>query len=130
MKRFKSFIVELLQFTILKHSDLTKYVRKGNSKRVDAFLDKIKAKKEFLTIKGEVVIKDPPPDREEFLKPGFKFTFNTTKGKIQYPGEFLKAPEFGGKGKGFGTQAEDRYLASFRKELEKVIFQKQDMVKK
>lgn len=126
MKRFKSYLEEQLQFTILTHSDLTKYVKKGNSERLDTFIDKIKNKKEFLTTKGEVVIKDKAPDREEFLKPGFKFKFNTTKGNIQYPGEFLKTPEFGGKGKGFGTAAEDRYLASFRTELERVMDEQED----
>lgn len=127
MLRLKRFIIrENLQFTILQHSDLTKYVKKGNSERLDTFLDKIKSKKEFLTTKGEVVIKDKAPDREEFLKPGFKIKFNTTAGKIEYPGEFLKTPEFGGKGIGFGTQAEDRYLALFRKELEKVMDEEED----
>src|SRR6056300_867678 len=118
MKRFKSYLEEQLQFTVLTHSDLTKYLKKGNSARLDTFLDKIKNKKEFLTTKGEVIIKDKVPDREEFSKPGFKFTFNTTGGNVQYPGDFLKTPEFGGKGKGFGTAAEDRALTNFRKELE------------
>ena len=126
MKRFKSYLEEQLQFTVLTHSDLTKYLKKGNSARLDTFLDKIKNKKEFLTTKGEVIIKDKVPDREEFSKPGFKFKFNTTKGNIQYPGEFLKTPEFGGKGKGFGTAAEDRYLASFRTELERVMDEQED----
>jgi len=126
MKRFKSYLEEQLQFTVLTHSDLTKYLKKGNSARLDTFLDKIKNKKEFLTTKGEVIIKDKVPDREEFSKPGFKFTFNTTGGNVQYPGDFLKTPEFGGKGKGFGTAAEDRYLASFRNELEKVMENEED----
>ena len=47
MKRFKSFLKEQLQFTVLTHSDLTKYLKKGNSERLDIFLDKIKKKKEF-----------------------------------------------------------------------------------
>ena len=126
MKRFKSFLKEQLQFTVLQHSDLTKYLKKGNSERLDIFLDKIKKKKEFLTTKGEVIIKDPVPDREEFSKPGFKYNFNTTGGNVKYPGDFLKTPEFGGKGKGFGTAAEDRYLASFRKELERVMDDEED----
>ena len=126
MKRFKSYLQEYLQFNTLKHNDLTKYAAKGNTDRLDTFLDKIKNKKEFITKKGEVIIKDKAPDRNEFMHNGFKTSFNTTKGKLAYPGDFLKTPEFGGKGKGFGTQAEDRYLASFRIELEKVMDDEED----
>ena len=71
MLRFKTYIQEQLQFNVLTHSDLTKYLKKGNSARLDTFLDKIKNKKEFLTTKGEVVIKDPAPDKEGSSQ-GFK----------------------------------------------------------
>ena len=127
MKGFKRYsIYERVQYTPLKHNDLTKYIKKGNTTRLDTFLDKIKKRKEFLTKDGEVIIKDSPPDRDEFMKPGFKASFNTTGGKMSYPGDFLKTPEFGGKGMGSGTAAEDRYLASFRAELERVMAEEQD----
>ena len=129
MKRFKSYLKEnaiAAQWSTLQHSDFTKYFKRGDPKRLDAFLDKIKKKKEFITKKGEVVIKDKAPNRNEFAHNGFRTTFNTTKGKVTYPGDFLKTPEFGGKGKGSGTAAEDRYLASFRTELEKVMNDEED----
>ena len=126
MKRFKAFVVESIQFTILKHADLTKYIAKGNTDRLDTFLDKIKNKKEFLTTKGDVIIKDKAPDREEFMKPGFTTSFNTTGGTVLYPGDFYKTPELGGKGIGFGTAAEDKYLSSFRKRLEQAMEDAED----
>ena len=43
------------------------------------------------------------------------------KVKVRYSKEFLKTPEFGGKGEGFGTQAEDAHLKMFIKELDAVF---------
>jgi hypothetical protein len=48
----------------------------------------------------------------------------TDKGKavtVKYPHEFHKTPEFGGKGKGSGTAAEDRELSGLRKEIERAM---------
>ena len=124
MLRFKTYLKRLeerVQFNPLKHNDLTKYLSKGNSKRLDTFLDKIRTKKGFITKKGEVIIKDKAPDRNEFKQNGFKTTFSTNRGNVSYPSDFLKTPEFGGKGAGSGTAAEDRFLQLFRNELEAVM---------
>ena len=48
----------------------------------------------------------------------------TDKGKnvtVKYPHEFHKTPEFGGKGKGSGTAAEDRELKGLRNEIERAM---------
>ena len=103
-------------YAILKHSDLTK---RGGA-RIPIFLKKIKDREEFLTTKGSVVIKPPPPDTSDFSKPGHKQDFETIRnGKIKYPNQFFKTPDLGGKGVGFGTRAEDRELAGLRNEIEK-----------
>ena len=118
MKKFLDFLSEKNIYSILKHNDLT---RRGGS-RVDVFLKKIKDKEGFLTKKGEVFLKPPPPDKKTFVKPGYKQDFDTMKkGKVKYPSDFFKGPEFRGKGVGFGTRAEDAFLKAFREELEKTI---------
>lgn len=121
MISFKEFLLELKSmYAILKHNDLTK--RGGD--RVNVFLDKVKNGDKFLTNKGEVIIdKKYLPDLEKKMKePGFSMTLQgKLKGNtvaIHYPKDFFKTPEFGGKGVGFGTAAEDRHLVMFRKKLE------------
>tara|TARA_B100000902_G_C27154362_1_gene835367 strand:- start:72 stop:1064 length:993 start_codon:yes stop_codon:yes gene_type:complete len=121
MLRFKTYfkrLEERVLYNPLTHADLIKYLPKGNTKRLDKFFDKIKKKEGFLTKKGEAIIKDPAPDRDEFIQKGYKQVFNTNKGQIKYPSDFLKGPDFDGKGKGSGTAAEDRFLSMFRTELE------------
>lgn len=121
MLRFKTYfkrLEERVLYNPLTHADLIKYLPKGNTKRLDKFFDKIKKKEGFLTKKGEAIIKDPAPDKDEFIQKGYKQVFNTNKGQIKYPSDFLKGPDFDGKGKGSGTAAEDRFLNMFRTELE------------
>ena len=124
MKSFRTFIQEASimaeknMYAVLKHSDLTK---RGGA-RVDVFLKKIKDKEEFLTTKGSVTLKPPPPGKPEFSKPGHKQDFDTSKkGKVKYPNQFFKTPDLGGKGVGFSTRDEDRELAALRKEIEKTM---------
>jgi hypothetical protein len=118
---FKQFILEIKNmYAVLKHNDLTK--RGGD--RVNVFLDKVKNGEKFLTNKGEVIIdKKHLPDLEKKMKDaGFSITLQAKlKGNavaVHYPKDFYKTPEFGGKGVGFGTAAEDRHLVLFRKKLE------------
>ena len=113
MVRFKIFEKDM--YAILKHYDLTK--RSGE--RIPAFMKKFRDKEEFLTKKGSVILKPPPPDRKEFEKSDFSKDFNTNKGKVKYPSQFFKTPDLGGKGVGSGTVAEDRELAGLQKEIEK-----------
>jgi len=127
MLRFKEYLRE--KYVDLKHSDLTK---RGGA-RTKVFVQKVKDEEPFMTKKGAVVLdKDQLPDIEKGMETrGYN---DTLKGKktvdkksttVRYSKEFLKTPEFGGKGEGFGTKAEDAYLKMFVKELD-AIFQKEN----
>lgn len=106
----------------LGHSDLTK-----NPTRIEIFLQKIKDSSPFVTTKGAFVI-----DKSEFeslatdmfkkgLNRSIKGKINGSTVNVRYPSEFLKAPEFGGKGIGSGTAAEDAELVSLKKKLQEVF---------
>ena len=103
----------------LQHNDLTK--RGGD--RLNVFWDKIKDGDPFLTTKGLVKIDKSEYDRLKLEMPqrGYSTTIKAGRSTVKYPADFFKTPEFGGKGKGAGTAAEDRYLSSFQKEIEKVL---------
>ena len=123
MLSFKQFLSEL--YVDLKHSDLTK---RGGA-RTQVFIDKVKDGEPFLTKKGAVVLdRSHLADIEKGMeKRGYRDTFRgiDTKTKrpvrVNYSKEFLKTPEFGGKGAGAGTAAEDAYLKNFTKELERAF---------
>jgi hypothetical protein len=123
MLGFRGFLME--KYNVLKHFDLTK---RGGA-RVDVFLQKIKDSEPFMTAKGAVVFdKNQLKSLEDSMrKSGFKTiligttTIDKKPVKVAYPSEFLKTPEFGGKGAGFGTQAEDAALRLFTKELDAVF---------
>lgn len=109
----------------LQHNDL---IKRGPD-RLDNFIYMIKEGKMFLTKMGLAKI-DPIKDlkalREAMLKSGYSNKFpakkeNGQKVVLQYPKDFLKTPEFGGKGAGSGTAAEDRHLTIFRKELQAIL---------
>lgn len=115
-------VLEKVVYNPLKHNDLTKY----DGQRAIAFLNKVKLtkpKNQFMTKKGDAVLKTPPPmpKPDEFKKPGYKTTFKSDKGPLKYPSDFLKSPEFGGKGQGSGTAREDEFLKKFRIHLEATI---------
>lgn len=120
MKSFKQFIRE--KYVDLKHSDLTK---RGGA-RTKVFIQKVKDSEPFMTKKGAVVLdKGQLPDIEKGMETkGYsdnlkgKTTTDKKSTTVRYSKEFLKTPEFGGKGAGFGTQAEDAYLKLFTKELD------------
>ena len=108
----------------LKHNDLTK--RGGY--RIQTFLDKIRDGETFLTTKGLVKINKSQYSEIAAQMPasGYSADLKAKNDKnavitVKYPAEFFKTPEFGGKGVGFGTAAEDAYLGRFRKELEEVL---------
>jgi len=123
MLSFKQFLNEL--YVDLKHSDLTK---RGGA-RTQVFVQKVKDGEPFLTKKGAVVLDRGHLDDIEkgMEKRGYRDTFTGTDTKnkrpvrVNYSKEFLKTPEFGGKGAGAGTAAEDAYLKNFTKVLEKVF---------
>lgn len=118
----------------LKHNDL---IKRGNTSRLENFIDMLKTAKLFLTTKGMVKLdKVQRTDKGERIEPdalfglmqknGFSMQFrgNSEKGSpvlLQYPKDFFKTPEFGGKGAGSGTAAEDRYLKLFRQEIQNLL---------
>ena len=106
-------------WSVLQHNDLTK--RGGD--RLNVFWDKIRDGEDFFTARGLVKI-----DKEELArlkaempKKGYSTTIKAGSITLNYPKDFFKTPEFGGKGKGAGTAAEDRYLSAFIKEIESVL---------
>lgn len=124
MKTFISFLQEKNMYAPLKHNDLTK---RGGF-RVQAFLDKIKDGETFLTTKGLVKIDKSQYSDIEAQMPqnGYSAELKAKNDKnsaikVSYPKDFFKTPEFGGKGVGFGTAAEDAFLSKFRKELEETL---------
>ena len=120
MKRFSTFMAENT-FLQLQHNDLMK--RGGY--RLNVFTDKVKDKEYFATKKGAVMITSPSYKQLEAEMPvkGYSTTMKgkTDKGRsitLKYPHDFFKTPEFGGKGSGSGTAAEDRELKGLRNEME------------
>ena len=122
----------------LKHNDL---IKRGNISRLENFIDMMDTGKLFLTTKGMVKL-----NKEQRTKDGEKidtkklfglmqengfsaqFSGVSEKGspvQLQYPKDFFKTPEFGGKGAGSGTAAEDRYLKLFREEIQKTLQKEQ-----
>ena len=122
--------MERTMYADLKHNDLTK---RGGS-RLDVFLQKLKDGEEFLTKKGAIILdKDSLKGREDLFRKGgfsdtFKGRFNGKQFSVSYPKDFFKTPEFGGKGIGFGTQAEDRELSQLRKHIESAMEKEQSGV--
>ena len=128
MLKFKTFLLERSMYNQLKHNDLTR--RAG---RLDVFINKIRDKDFFLTRHGAVKITSPSPDdlSAEMPSKGYSVMMKgvSDKGKsitLKYPHDFLKTPEFGGKGAGSGTSAEDAALSNFRREM-KIIMEKTGM---
>ena len=110
-------------FAQLAHNDLTK---RGGA-RLDIFVDKIKKGDGFLTTKGEIILNKTQAVglRAKMDARGFTMDFEGTVGgkavTVKYPKDFFKTPDFGGKGVGFGTQAEDRELSVLQSEIERAM---------
>ena len=123
MYSFRTFLQEFT-YKDLKHNDLTK---RGGA-RVDVFVNKVRDGGFFLTKQGAVKITSPSADdlAAEMMSAGYKKVMKgkTDKGKnvtINYPYDFFKTPDLGGKGIGSGTAAEDAALTNFRSEMNKVM---------
>ena len=122
LKSFKAFFLgEAAMYAALTHGDLTK----RGGMRLTIFTDKVKNGDPFLTVHGNVII-----DKKSFAdaiaaapfdKGGFgailKGTLDKGTVNVQYPRDFYKTPDFGGRGVGSGTAAEDMHLAEFQKEM-------------
>jgi len=108
-----------VQWSRLTHNDL----RKRGGGRLTTFLDMIKDGDEFLTTKGIVKIDKAEYDRlsKEMDVSGYSTQIQAIGGqRLAYPADFFKTPEFGGKGAGSGTSAEDAELRSLNKQFEKI----------
>lgn len=124
MLRFKRFLYEdAMNWNILQHNDLTK-----DPSRSDMFLSKIQNGEEFLTTKGLVTI-----DKSEYddikigmSTKGFSKSVKTNRGDLQYPKNFYKTGEFGGKGKGSGVAAENAALKLAQSSLVKALEKEKD----
>lgn len=126
MLSFKRYLREAKEsgvttWAVLQHNDLTKY----GGDRLQTFLQKIKDGEEFATNKGLVKIDKSEYERlkAEMPSKGYSTTIKAGTKTLKYPKDFYKTAEFGGKGKGAGTAAEDRYLSTFQKDLTKVLEQ-------
>lgn len=112
-------------YLILQHNDL---IKRGPD-RLDTFLDMIKGGIQFLTTKGLATLDknvDLKQLRTAMLEKGYssRFKAKNEKGQIielLYPKDFYKTGQFGGKGAGSQTAAEDRNLKIFRDEIKAVL---------
>jgi len=123
MLTFKEYLGEM--YTKLSGPEMKKYSWRGQ-----LFVDKMKEGSPFALVNGnEVTLKKDNniiTAIQSMMKANdyanFKnLEFVTTQNKKLKITDFAKSPEFGGKGAGAGTAAEDRYLAAFRKEIQKAL---------
>jgi hypothetical protein len=117
----------MAQWKILGHSELLKPPGPNRADRVKIFLEKIKSGSPFETTMGNVVIDKVqlPAIQKDIRKSGFSMLMGGKVGNkkviVQYPKQFYKSLEFGGKGVGSGTSAEDDALLKFRKNLHEAL---------
>jgi len=104
-----------------------------NPARMEVFLEKVKEGDEFSTNQGQFTISKSEYDKivKIFLTPKLKVGGVPIKGRlgsklvdIKYPKEFLKTPEFGGKGAGSTVRDEDRALTNLNKQLQNIKLKK------
>lgn len=108
-------------------SELLKAGREG---RINTFFDKIKAGEEFLLMSGKLVKIKKDSDLETLAMSAYNsgnkkalgaIKFTSTTGITYKFADFAKSAEFGGKGGGSGTVAEDAALADIQKKLAEVL---------
>ena len=129
MQGFKNFISEGIEWEVLVHSKLVKTPTRG-----ETFLKKI-SNGEAHTVKGgQFIINKSELSKFEQLMQNKKLPrlgrkqavnvsgkLNGSNKTIIYPHDFYKTTEYGGKGKGSGTKAEDANLAKFQDQLYKIL---------
>lgn len=112
----------MANYNILQHNDLTK----RGGERLKVFKEKIRTGDKFITTAGEVILDKKQAFNLDVMDiSGFSGVFTGKLGgrkiTLNYPKDFYKTPEFGGKGSGSGTAAEDRYLTEFRNNIQKEL---------
>ena len=127
MLKFRQFILEQAMYKHLTAGELLKPGREGRGQTI---IDKNNGNEEFLLKGGGTVrLKKDAAVVRDFKKvldsanaaELNKFEFTGQDGKTYKLNNFLKSPEFGGKGSGSGTRAEDAALTAFKKELYDVL---------
>mgnify|MGYP003136062973 CR=1 FL=1 len=124
MLTFKEYLSEM-------YAKLSGPEMKKRSWRNQIFIDKMKEGQPFALVSGKEVILKRDDNAiaaiEAMVKANnfdnFKnLEFHAKTGNAKYKiSDFGKSPEFGGKGQGAGTAAEDRYLAAFREKIQKAL---------
>jgi hypothetical protein len=105
-------------------------LKPGREGRFDTFFDKIKAGEEFLLTTGKLVKLKKDADLETLARSAYNardnkglgaVRFTSTTGTVYKFSDFAKSAEFGGKGGGSGTVAEDAALADIKKKLAELL---------
>lgn len=107
-------------------------LKPGREGRIDTFFEKIKAGEEFLLTNGKLVKLKKDPDLETLAMSAYNARDNKALGAIKFTSttgtmyrfaDFAKSAEFGGKGGGSGTVAEDAALADIKKKLAALLLE-------
>lgn len=108
-------------------------LKPGREGRIDTFFKKIKNKDPFLLLDGNTVILKPDSIIETAAMAAYKNRDSSTLNKLRFTStnnkqykfsEFAKSAEFGGKGAGSGTAAEDEALTDIRNKLQTILISK------
>ena len=126
MLTFRGFLSEMA-FKKLTAGELLKPGREG---RGETIITKIKDGDPFLLLTGKTVKFKKDEEQLTMLRKALDDRDNTFLNNVEFKGEdgktyklnqIAKSPEFGGKGAGSGTRAEDAALSAFKKELQRVF---------
>jgi hypothetical protein len=107
-------------------------LKPGRENRIDIFFDKIKEGKEFLLVSGKFIKLKEDVNAEAAAMIAFKARDSKTLNKIELTdihghkykfADFSKTGEFGGRGAGSGTVAEDAALADIKKKLNALLIE-------
>ena len=127
MLRVKNYLMEKDMYKHLTAGELLKPGREG---RGTTIIDKINGNEEFLLKGGGTVRIKKDSEITKNFRAALDAADAAALNKFEFPGQdgktyklnnFLKSPEFGGKGSGSGTRAEDAALSAFKKELYNVL---------
>lgn len=130
MLRFKAFLLEKKDMSLVSFNRLTIADLRKDENRVLTFIAKVKEGKPFATMKDtEVVVNKSQADEVEafmtadngFPKLRTSMKVKTSTGEFIIPTGFKKTGEFGGRGQGSGTAAETLAMNYFNDKLRKLL---------
>lgn len=128
MLKFKQFFI--LERDMYKNLTAGELLKPGREGRGQTIIDKINDNEEFLLKGGGTVRLKKDDALVKAFKKALDDSNSAVLNKFEFIGQdnktyklnnFLKSPEFGGKGSGSGTRAEDAALTAFKKELYDVL---------